>query len=134
MFSSLVRKIAAVTLVAAPLGAGSSLVASAVIGTPAAHAASGACIDINPTGAHAGPCSAPSSPGSTTANDPSTAAINVCTGGASDSGAWGAGSAPAGSIVVANSGNTQVWANTTGPIGQAEVDGIGIASDQTGCV
>ncbi|MHB8328248.1 MAG: hypothetical protein ACYDD6_01230 [Acidimicrobiales bacterium] len=119
-------------LVVAPLSAGSSVVATAFVGTTAAHAAGAvACVTVNPTAVTAGSCGAPSANDDSAASNPATAAINVCVGGGG--GAFGPDS---NDIVVVSAGNTQIWAdvsNLAGPDGMAEVDGIGIASNQTGC-
>jgi hypothetical protein len=130
------RKAAVLALAAAPLGAGSSIFASAMIGTPAAHAAGTACIDINtspPGSTGLGAC--PTTPSTTT-----LAAINVCTplntsndGSGTGEPGTGVWTNPEGYVGVVEP-PVDVWGNLLGgPTGQAEVGGVGIASQQTGC-
>lgn len=144
--TSLTRKLAALTLAAAPLGAGTSVLASAVIGTPAAHATGEvACVDVQPgpgatdnvvstpvVGVGSGQC------GGGPNLDGSTAAINVCDGGGSANSPGGGLNTGANGDFGYSSGSganpeNEAWFNATGPSGQLEVDGIGIASEQTGC-
>lgn len=152
------RRLAPVLLVFGPLSGTSTFLATAVFGAQPASAASVACVDVLPAsnannwdtvvtpvvGVGTGEC------GGFAGNDASgiqssgggpfhlpplhvTGAINVCGGGGPDPTATGP---EFGSIVAVSQGNTQVWASTIDPdppAGQAEVDGIGIATEQAGC-
>lgn len=139
----LTRKVAVLALAAAPFGAGSSVVVSSVIGTPAAHASGeAACVDVQPgsgatdnvvsgsqtggaLGVGTGEC------GGAAGADNSTAAINVCVGGTgANSPGGGVNTGP---DIGYSNGPNEAWFNQTGPSGQLEIGGVGIGSEQTGC-
>lgn len=150
MLKTLSRKFVVLALAAAPLGTGSyvALTATTGLGAAAAHAASNQCIGV-PTGPEAGGSVAtnPCENGNTPTD---LAQINVCLPGNGNTGTYpnsgSDGSTDSGVPAPTTGLNTgpdvgvyepasgvSVWASTVGPSGQAEIDGIGIASEETGC-
>ena len=150
--SRLMRRVAVLTLAAAPLGAVTSVVGTAIVGTPAAHATTPVpattCITIwdnaaptvtpNPTPTTTPSYACPKTPAPNT-----VVAINICQG--SGTPAPPTGTFPTTISVPDPTGHTWViWGNLsdpTSPTGVFEVTNpttgagtyVGFASQQTGC-
>lgn len=127
--------------VAISVPAGVFVPAALGVGATAAHASAAACIDILPGTVHgagnilnAPPALIVSSGQCPLNTDNSQAAINVCNGGTDNAD-------PSGTVGLTDANNAgtgvEAWVSTTGlptsPSGEAEVDNIGISSEQQGC-